>query len=194
MSDTVSRRVTGVDVYNWTTPAEDGRPGERQFHTARRGDVIEVTEAEAKRGEELGALGSEDDDVVLATPASSAAPADEVALTAGLALPDGTPGPNAPDRVAMQAQAAQRVRDSAAAGDYGDNIDPAALGLTEPGGEGGGDVSDEDLRKMGAEDLVAHLNQNPGDVDRVEAIEGERGDKARVTVTKAIESHRSASE
>lgn len=192
MSDTVSRRVTGVDVYNWTTPAE-GRPGERQFHTARRGDVIEVTAEEAKRGEELGALGAEDDEAGTITTASSAAPADEVALTAGLALPDGSPGPNAPDRAAMQAQAAQRVRDGVAAGDYGDNIDPAALGLTD-GGEGGGDVSDDDLRSMSAAEVVAHLNQNPGDVDRVDAIEGERGDKARVTVTKAIESHRTAAE
>lgn len=54
------------------------------------------------------------------------------------------------------------------------------------------DVSDDAFRTMNAEDVVAHLNQYPGDVERVAAVEGERSTQ-RVTVQRAIETHRQAS-
>jgi hypothetical protein len=57
----VQRKVIGVDHYNWSEPIE-GSP-RRQRRSAVRGDIIEVSEEEAKRGEELGALGDVDDSV-----------------------------------------------------------------------------------------------------------------------------------
>lgn len=54
MSDNVKRVVT-ADVYAWMTSVE-GVPGRFQHNTASRGDTVEVSEAEAKRGEGLGAL------------------------------------------------------------------------------------------------------------------------------------------
>lgn len=172
MASTVTRRVTGVDVYAWSTPDETGPPGARQYHRANRGDVIEVTEAEAARGDELGFLGGEDDDAGELAPSSSAWPTEEVELSAGLSLPDGTPGPNAPSREAVDAAAA---------------VAASIAALDESG------VTDEELAAMSAADVVAHLNQNPGDVDRVEAIEAERN-TPRSTVTKAVEAHRAAAD
>lgn len=59
MADVVSRRVTGTDLYSWMTPIE-GRPGQWQHNTAARGAVIEVSAAEAERGDGLGVLSASD--------------------------------------------------------------------------------------------------------------------------------------
>jgi hypothetical protein len=50
---TVKRKVLGVDVYLWTTPIEGDLRGRRERHTAERGDVIEVSQEEADRGESI---------------------------------------------------------------------------------------------------------------------------------------------
>ena len=49
-----------------------------------------------------------------------------------------------------------------------------------------GTVTDEQLRTMGAAELIAHVTQHPDDRDRVRTLELERDeDKRRVTVLKA---------
>lgn len=54
MADSVKRVVT-ADVYAWMTPVE-GVPGRWHHNAAARGDEIEVSAEEAKRGEGLGLL------------------------------------------------------------------------------------------------------------------------------------------
>lgn len=56
--DLVDRTVI-FDVYGWLTPSND--PKRPHAHTARRGEVIHISQAEADRGEELGALGDAED-------------------------------------------------------------------------------------------------------------------------------------
>lgn len=46
-----------ADVYGWSTPIE-GAPLRRDYHLARRGDLIEVDQAEADRGLALAAAGN----------------------------------------------------------------------------------------------------------------------------------------
>lgn len=59
MAENVKRVVVG-DVYSWMTPIE-GVPGRWHHNTAGRGEEIEVSAAEAKRGEGLGFLADPDD-------------------------------------------------------------------------------------------------------------------------------------
>lgn len=47
------RVVTGVDVYTWTEKDPDGPPGAKHYHRAERGDTIDVSDIEAKRGDEM---------------------------------------------------------------------------------------------------------------------------------------------
>lgn len=54
MADSVKRVVT-ADVYAWMTPIE-GVPGRWHHNAAARGEEIEVSRAEAERGEGLGLL------------------------------------------------------------------------------------------------------------------------------------------
>lgn len=51
----VERVVIGVDAYSWLTPAPGTKKG-TQVNQADRGATIQVTTAEAERGEGLGAL------------------------------------------------------------------------------------------------------------------------------------------
>lgn len=53
----MAQRTVLHGVYTWMTPAK-GRPGRYDHNVASRGDVIEVSAEEAKRGEGLGFLGS----------------------------------------------------------------------------------------------------------------------------------------
>lgn len=59
-----------ADRHMWMTPLE-GLPGRFQHNTAFRGDLIDVTDAEAKRGLELGVLSKEAGDLVEASARSS---------------------------------------------------------------------------------------------------------------------------
>lgn len=52
---------------------------------------------------------------------------------------------------------------------------------------------DDALRAMSVEEVSAHLTQHPGDVDRVDALEGERSKGRRKGVDELIESVREAS-
>lgn len=70
MADQLVKRTVLFDTYNWMT-LDSLIPGRTQHNTARRGEVIDVTEAEAVRGERLGALGSEAD---LATTRAAGSP------------------------------------------------------------------------------------------------------------------------
>lgn len=54
MASSVKRVVT-ADVYAWMTPVE-GVPGRYHHNTAARGEEIQVSAEEAKRGEGLGLL------------------------------------------------------------------------------------------------------------------------------------------
>jgi hypothetical protein len=77
VADNVKRVVT-ADVYAWMTPVE-GVPGRWQHNTAARGESIEVSSDEAKRGEGLGFL--EDPDSVRAA-AEEAVSAEQEAVEA----------------------------------------------------------------------------------------------------------------
>lgn len=46
-----------ADAYSWSTPIE-GRPDRRDYHTARKGDRIELSDEEAARGLALAAEGN----------------------------------------------------------------------------------------------------------------------------------------
>lgn len=50
-------RIVLTDAYSWMTPVA-GVPGRWQHNSARRGATVHVSAEEAKRGEELGGLGS----------------------------------------------------------------------------------------------------------------------------------------
>lgn len=54
-----------ADRHMWMTPIE-GMPGRFQHNTAFRGDQIDVSDAEAKRGLDLGVLSTEAGDLVAA--------------------------------------------------------------------------------------------------------------------------------
>lgn len=54
----VTRRVV-CDVYGWMT--EEGDPARWHHNAAARGDLIQVSAAEAERGESLGALADPDE-------------------------------------------------------------------------------------------------------------------------------------
>lgn len=51
----VEREVVS-DVYTWSTEIEVPGTTEYEYHIARKGDTITVSDAEAARGEALGAL------------------------------------------------------------------------------------------------------------------------------------------
>lgn len=55
-------------------------------------------------------------------------------------------------------------------------------------------ATDEQLAAMTVETTLAYLNQHPTEVDRVEALEGQRARGPRVGVTEAIEAIRGAQE
>lgn len=130
----LTERTVLFDVYCWLTPTDD--PKRPDQHVARRGDVIEISAAEAERGESLGALGSPED----------------------LA-----------------------------------EIEAAANGVDDSGAPKVSSVPDEQLAGMNVETLVAHLGQFPQDVDRVVALEEQRG-KPRKGVLEAAEKVRAAYE
>lgn len=208
-----------TDAYSWLTtegPADNPRT---IHHHERKGATIDVSAAELDRGRELLALVPAADDAELTVgqvgPDTSANPADQVAMSAGLVRPDGSAGPNASDREAVIAAARQQVAGAVARGDYdlpGDRADDldaddeaevarrtaelAGLTPADDGADGNGyptsDKADDELRTMNAADLVAHVNQFPGDVERVATLEAERGAKARSSVNEAIENHRRA--
>lgn len=120
----MAQRTVLSDVYSWMTPVP-GVPGRWQHNTATRGDVIDVTDEEAKRGDGLGHLGGGDD----------------------LALADAT---------------------RAAGSEQVSGLDDAVLG---------GFTVDQ---------LVAHLQSYPADVDRVRGLE-ERRDRPRKGVMDVLE-------
>jgi hypothetical protein len=64
------KRTVLFDSYNWLTPIE-GQPGKSDFNSATRGQVIDVTQAEADRGEALGALGDAGELAILDAEAAS---------------------------------------------------------------------------------------------------------------------------
>lgn len=51
----VEREVVS-DVYTWSTEVEVPGTTRPEYHVARKGETITVSEAEAARGEALGAL------------------------------------------------------------------------------------------------------------------------------------------
>lgn len=60
MAEQLVERTVITDIYSWMVPGDRG--GDPYIHnTAHRGDTISVTAAEAKRGEELGGLGTPQD-------------------------------------------------------------------------------------------------------------------------------------
>jgi hypothetical protein len=155
---------------------------------AAKGDTVELSDAEAKRLDALGATVSGDapeappvDDhsspsqKADADPANPPYPEQETAKAAGIGSPQGT-GVELHDN---------RLAEGLA----------AFLPSNEPAPPPGpatatGTVTDDELRAMSADKLVAHLNQHNEDIDRVAAMEAQRGGKARVSVTNAIESIR----
>lgn len=170
------RATVTFDVYNWQTPIP-GRPGDFQFNTASRGDVIDVSDEEVERGRNLGALLAEDEDAVPASgvgPPPSAAPAEETAVVAGF-LP-ATPTGAAPSLADFVKQAGVPL-----------NVDdrPAPDGPTAAGDATFTPATDAELAAMNAEPLVAYLNQHNDELDRVEAIESRRS-TPRQSVTAAI--------
>lgn len=56
--------------------------------------------------------------------------------------------------------------------------------------DAGEPMSDDELAKMNAKDLIAFIGQNPGELDRVEDLESNRGEQARTTVMDAIDAAR----
>lgn len=122
------KRTVLMDSVGYVETLDDGSTAHRY---AFRGDEVELSDAEAQRLGELGAVGSEE------------------------------------DLVELEEQE------------------------TTPPAEAGGNVTDETLAAMGVEDLSAHLTQNPGDVDRVDALEQDR-DKPRKGVLELVESVRQA--
>lgn len=135
MAESTVERVVLTDGYAHVTPT--GEPGKYQTAMRTKGEKIQVTEAQAKAGEEVGSLG------------------DETAL--------------------QQVQAARAAAESGTV--------PMAVN------EDGEPISDDELEAMSAGDLVAFLNNNPGELDRVEDLEDSR-EKPRKTVTAAIEATR----
>lgn len=80
MASSVKRVVT-ADVYAWMTPIE-GVPGRYHHNIAARGEEIEVSDDEAKRGEGLGLLAAPGSDE--AEHAEAAAEGETVAEGEGL--------------------------------------------------------------------------------------------------------------
>lgn len=170
---------------------DDLAPNKRQRLTAKKGDKIELTDSEAKRLEALGAVGSEDE---------------LAAQAAGEATPVRTPTSAGSLRtmtvdqmVRFMARADEKQADSietwleelveeVAAEDEATAARLAAAreGETPPAPT---TTSDEDLAAMNSGELIAHLSQNPGDIDRVEAA-NEGRDNPYSTVTSAIEKTR----
>lgn len=58
MADKLVKRTVMVDAYSWMTRDPDRPLDPPQHNTAVRGELIEVSPDEAKRGERLGGLGS----------------------------------------------------------------------------------------------------------------------------------------
>lgn len=133
MSDALVDRVVLVDSYGWSTPIPGRVDGRRDYHVARRGDVISVSAAEAARGDALGGLA----EVTVARDGSI----DEAARAA---------------------------------------VDAAAQASVTPSAE-----PDERLKAMNMAELTAYMGQNPFEVERVLALEEQRGAKSRKGIVEA---------
>lgn len=179
---------------------------------AYKGDTIELTSSEASRLDALGATVGADEHVEPPTPPASDSPLrppdlDEVGKVAGLDDRSDTelpPTPTIDAQAVTEAGMAAGVDNPGGTGVELHDNERTANGL--PGlskflapssaaaeAEAAPTASDDELRAMKAEELVAYLTQHNGEVDRVEVIEAER-DKPRVTVTKAIDAIRTAPE
>jgi hypothetical protein len=127
-------------------------------------------------------------------------------MAAGIVLPGGAPGPNAATREAAMAAARRQAEDLARAGHFGADLalvevtpgdDPDAPAPTgdvtvAPVSDVESSVTDAELDGKNVEELLAHLTQNPGDVDRVEDANGRRSKGASKQVTAAVEKVREA--
>lgn len=73
MTENLVQRYVLFDVYGWSTTIP-GSVDRRDYHVARKGELIEVSAEEAARGEALGALSAQADDVEAAVAASTEPP------------------------------------------------------------------------------------------------------------------------
>lgn len=172
--------------------------------SAAKGDVIELPSSEASRLDELGATTSADADVdANPAPPMELPDPDEVAKVAGIVDRSDEELPPTPTIDAKAVEEAGQVAGVGAPGGTGVELHdnertvnglPGLAKFLAPSAtvEAGPSASDEELRAMKATELVAYVNQHNDEADRVEAIEVERGDDARVTVIKAIEAVRAA--
>jgi hypothetical protein len=191
--------------YTKPRPAGDTRPG-RLRATARKGDTIEVDAYAAERLDRIGAVVGGDVDVEPnpGLPIELTAEVEHhAAMAAGIVLPDGSGGPNAATREAAMAAARRQAEDLAREGHFGADLALVEVTPGAPAPEPTGDVTvapvsdaestvtDAELDAMNVESLLAHLNQHPGDIDRVEDANGRRA-KTSKQVTDAVDRVRQA--
>lgn len=93
MAEELVERTVIWDLYAWMTPAE-GIRDRLQHNVATRGETISVSPAEARRGEELGALGTEEQAIL----------ADAAAQEPGVQPDEVVRGMTAPELVAYVGQ------------------------------------------------------------------------------------------
>lgn len=170
---------------------------------ASKGDVVELSSSEAERLDALGATTSADADIEANPPPPMELPdVDEVRRVAGIADRSDETLPETPQ---IDAQAVREAGMAAGVDNPGgtgvelhDNertvngLPGLSKFLTTSAPAPSPSATDDELRAMKATELIAYVNQHNDEVDRVAAIEAERGDEARVTVTKAIEAVRTA--
>jgi hypothetical protein len=197
MATPTVERLVNADGYSWETPAE--APGQPPvYHSARRGEVIKVTETEAARGESLlvtnfyesptgiGRVARKEPALVDPNlPAQrERSVADYEATIAQLRAELAEKQRNAP---AITPAAPRTLPDVVA-------LTPSTSGVIVPpdadvgvvgvrGVEAASSVALEDLK---ADELVAHLRAHPEDADRVAELE-EASPRPRTTVLEAVE-------
>lgn len=181
---TVERKVV-ANYHAWYEPRPTPMdPFRQEWRRAPRGTVIDVTQEEADRGEELGTLGPVDADVAPLAPVGQTADALlDAAKVAGILGVDGQPVdarvPLAATPAAGSMLEVEKLRRQLADAE----ARAAGAGTAEA-------LTDAGLAGMSAREVIAHLSDHPDEVDRVERLELARptsGDgKQRSTVLDAI--------
>lgn len=200
--------IVNVDLYSWTTPNPDRGLGEPHdvVHTAVRGEAIEVSPKEADRGMALRVMrhyagAVEGTTVARLEPALVRSAAVDRVATSAVEAAAAIPGVEA-QLAALRLKAVGRPFGAPVVTAQPVTLPPSVTGTLNLGAidadgraeSGPGvavDTADDDrLRGLRAEEVVAHLNQHPEDVDRVERLETDRKGGARSTVNQAIEALR----
>lgn len=169
---------------------------------AAKGDVVDLSAAEAERLDALGATAPADADIEPNPPPPMEVPdVEEVRKVAGIADRSAETLPETPQ---IDAQAVEEAGLAAGVNNPGgigvelhdnertENGLPGLAAFLPPSSNVVGQAVDDDtLAGMKADELVAYLNQHNEDVDRVEAAENARP-KPRTTVLAAVEAIRAA--